>query len=144
MELSIIELNMNRSLGLFDSEECRMLLKTYDAYYQEIGFNVPWVGYFVLNGGQVVGSCGYTGQPKDGKVEIAYWTFKRFENKGIASFSCKALISIAQQFDPTITITPKRHLEYNASTKILQSNGFVFTRVVQDHEIGDAWLWTLF
>ncbi|MBK9735507.1 MAG: GNAT family N-acetyltransferase [Saprospiraceae bacterium] len=101
-----------------------------------------WI--FVMNEGQVVGSCGYTGQPKDGKVEIAYWTFKRFENKGIASFSCKALISIAQQFDPTITITAKTAPEYNASTKILQQNGFIFTGVVQDHEIGDAWLWTLF
>ncbi|MBK9735508.1 MAG: hypothetical protein IPO92_11270 [Saprospiraceae bacterium] len=45
MELSIIELNIDRSSELFDSEECQMLLKTYDAYYQEIGFNVPWVGY---------------------------------------------------------------------------------------------------
>ena len=129
MELKLIEPNKNKSYELFDSDECQLLLKTYDEYYNKIGFIIPWAGYFVLNGGQIVGSCGFTGQPIDGKVEIAYWTFERFENKGIASFSCKALISIAKHMDPTITITAKTAPEYNASTKILQHNGFVFTEI---------------
>lgn len=29
-----------------------------------------------------------------------------------------------------------------ASTKNLENNNFQFTEIVQDHEIGDAWLWT--
>lgn len=37
----------------------------------------------------MVGSCSFAGQPKDGKVEIAYWTFKEFEEQSIASFACK-------------------------------------------------------
>ena len=57
-------------------------------------------------------------------------------------FSCKELLSIAQQSDPKIITTAKTAPEYNASTKILQKNGFTFTEIVQDHEIGDAWLWT--
>ncbi len=120
-----------------------MLLKTYDEYYQKIGYILPWVGYFVIKENQIVGSCGFTGQPKEGKVEIAYWTFKEYEGQGISSFSCKELILISQQFDPTIIITAKTLPEHNASTKILQNNRFTFTGIVQDDEIGDSWLWTL-
>jgi len=112
-------------------------------YYPKIGFNKPWVGYFVFNNNQVVGAGGFTGQPKDGKVEIAYGTFKEFEGQGIASFACKELISISKKTDPTITITAKTAPEHNASTKILQNNGFEFSEIVQDDEIGDAWLWIL-
>ena len=92
---------------------------------------------------KIVGSCGFVGQPKDGKVEVAYWTFKEFEGQGIASFACKELVAIAYRADPSLTITAKTAPEHNASTKILAQNNFVFTEIVQDHEIGDAWLWTL-
>ncbi|HLL42010.1 MAG TPA: GNAT family protein [Segetibacter sp.] len=140
MELKAIELNVDRSQQIYSSNDCQMLLKMYDEYYQLIGYNLPWVGYFVIKENQIVGSCGFTGQPKDGKVEIAYWTFKEYERQGISSFSCKELIQISEQTDPAIIITAKTAPEHNASTKILQNNGFTFTGIVQDHEIGDAWL----
>lgn len=143
MKLEIIELNIDKSNEIYSSDDCQFLLKSYDEYYSIIGFTVPWVGYFVKRNNEIVGSCGFTGSPKEGKVEIAYWTFKAFEKQGIASFACKELISITQKTDPTIIITAKTAPEYNASTKILQNNGFIWTEVVQDHEIGDAWLWTL-
>jgi [ribosomal protein S5]-alanine N-acetyltransferase len=143
MEIRIIERQTGKSEGLYSSDDCQMLLQSYDDYYQTIGFNKPWVGYFVIRQNQVVGSCGFTGKPQDGKVEIAYWTFKEFEGQGIASFSCQELVSIARITDPTLIITAKTAPEHNASTKILQHKGFKYTGIVQDHEIGDAWLWTL-
>lgn len=143
IELKAIELNLDKSSSIYSSEDCQMLLKSYDEYYLKIGFNLPWIGYFVIRENQIVGSCGFTGQPIDGKVEIAYWTFKENERQGIASFSCKELVLVSQQYDPTLTITAKTSPEHNASTKILQNNGFTFTEIVQDEEIGDAWLWTL-
>ncbi len=143
MELKPIELNTDKSQNLYGSADCQMLLNVYDDYYQEIGYNLPWVGYFVVREDQIVGSCGFKGQPKDGKVEIAYWTFKEYERQGIASFSCKELVRISEKTAPEITITATTAPEYNASTKILQNNGFMFSGIVQDHEIGDAWLWTL-
>lgn len=97
--------------------------------------------HFIFSQKQIVGSCGFTGQPRDGRVELAYWTFKEFEGKGIASFACKELISIAYKAAPHITIIAKTAPEHNASTKILQNNDFLFTEIVQDDEIGDAWLW---
>lgn len=143
MELKPIILNVDKSNEMYSSSNCQILLKTYDEYYKKIGYNLPWVGYFVIREEQIVGSCGFTGQPKEGKIEIAYWTFKEYEGQGISSFSCKELVLISNQSDPAIIITAKTAPEQNASTKILQNNGFTFTGIVQDDDIGDAWLWTL-
>jgi ribosomal-protein-alanine N-acetyltransferase len=141
MELKVLSPDIDKSDSIFNSQECQEILKIYDDYYPGIGFNMPWVGYFVVRDHQIVGCCGFTGKPQDGKVEISYWTFKAFEGQGIASFACKSLIDISRQTDPTLIITAKTAPEYNASTKILQRNGFIYTGIVQDHEIGDAWLW---
>jgi hypothetical protein len=130
MELKVINIKENKANELFASVDCQKIISIYEDYYQKIGYNLPWVGYFVLRENQIVGCCGFTGQPKDGKVEIA-------------SFSCKELISIANQTDPTVIITAKTVPEYNASTKILQNFRFTFSEIVQDEEIGDAWLWIL-
>jgi ribosomal-protein-alanine N-acetyltransferase len=143
LELKIININENQTNEVYSSTDCQELITSMLDYYSKIGFNKPWVGYFVIKNNQVVGTGSFTGQPKDGKVEIAYWTFKKFEGQGIASFTCKQLISISKKADHTITITAKTAPERNASTKILQNNGFEFYRKVQDDDIGDAWLWTL-
>jgi RimJ/RimL family protein N-acetyltransferase len=143
MELKIIDTRVKKANELFASVDCQKIISIYEDYYQKIGFYLPWVGYFVLRENQIVGCCGFTGQPKDGKVEIAYYTFKEFEGQGIASFSCKELILIANQTDPTVIITAKTAPESNALTKILHNSGFRFSGIVQDEEIGDAWLWIL-
>ena len=143
VELKIININEDRTNEIYSSTDCQQVINAMDEYYPKIGFNIPWVGYFVFKNNKVVGTGGFTGQPKDGKIEIAYWTFKEFEGQGIASFTCKALISISKKTDPTITITAKTAPEYNASTKVLQNNNFEFTEVAQDDGIGEAWLWTL-
>mgnify|MGYP003739926965 FL=1 len=143
MELRILKQNEDKTDKLFDSIECQNLLHIYDDYYPKIGFNLPWVSYLILSENQVVGSCGFKGQPRNGKVEIAYWTFKEFEGQGIATFACKELIKISQNTDPNIAITAKTSPEHNASTRILERNNFIFSGIVQDKEIGNAWLWTL-
>ena len=143
MELRVLQQNEDKTADLFESEDCQTLLQMYEDYYPKIGFNLPWVAYLVVRQNQVVGSCSFTGQPIDGKVEIAYWTFKEFEGQGIASFACKELIKISQNTDSKVTITAKTAPGHNASTRILEKNKFVFTEIVQDEEIGDAWLWTL-
>lgn len=143
MELKTIELNIDKSEALYASADCQALIDSMNGYYQKIGFNKPWIGYFALKNNQIVGTGGFTGQPQNGVVEIAYWTFKDFEGQGVASFVCKQLIEIAKLTDPNITITAKTAPEKNNSTRILEKNGFVFTEIVQDEEIGDAYLWTL-
>lgn len=141
MELKVIELHEDKTGEIFDTPDCQQLLTVYEDFYPQIGFNPPWVGYFVIRENTVVGCGGFVGQPQDGKVEIAYWTFTEFEGQGVASFACRELVSIAHRTDPNVTITAKTKPEHNASTKILEKNGFAFKEIVQDHEIGDAWLW---
>ena len=126
---------------IYANTYCEELFKSYPDYYYKTGYNPPWIGYLVIREGQVVGVGGFIGKPKDGKVEIAYGTRKEYEGQGIASFSCQQLIWIAKSTDPEITITAKTAPEQNASTKILQRNGFKFTKIVQDEGIGDAWEW---
>ncbi|HMR90380.1 MAG TPA: GNAT family protein [Saprospiraceae bacterium] len=141
LELKIIQPDEDKSNELYTSDNGQELMHMMDAFYLEVGFNVPWVGYVILNNNQVVGTAAFTGKPVDNTVEISYWTFKEWEGQGIASFACKELISIAKNTSPSVIITAKTLPKHNASTKILQNNNFKFVKIVQDHEIGDAWLW---
>ena len=115
----------------------------YMTFYARIGEKAPWLGYFILEHGRVVGTCGFVGPPADGEVEIAYWTFPEFEGRGVAFAASGALIRIARNADPALVITAKTAPEANASTRILEKHGFVRAGIVQDHEIGDAWRWRL-
>lgn len=141
MHLRVLHPNEDKTDPLFQSEDCQSVLDIYADYYPQIGFNLPWVAYLIIRDNMVVGTCGFTGQPVEGKIEIAYWTFSEFEGQGIASFACEELIKIALASDTAIVITAKTAPEQNASTKILSNNNFKYDSIVQDHEIGDAWLW---
>ena len=143
MILVPILIDEDKTKEIYANPDCREIFNSYPEYYFKTGYNPTWIGYFVIREGKVVGVGGFIGKPKDGKVEIAYGTFKDYEGQGIASFSCLQLITIAKETDPKIIITAKTSPEQNASTKILQRNGFKFTGIVQDEGIGDAWEWIL-
>lgn len=143
LELEPISVNEDKTKEIYASEDCQNLINMWIEYYPKIGFNFPWIGYFIKYDGRIVGSCAFTGKPINNKVEISYWTFKEMEGIGISTWACKKLISVAYDKDSNIIIVAKTQPEKNASTKILEKNGFVFSGVVQDEEIGDAWEWTL-
>jgi RimJ/RimL family protein N-acetyltransferase len=141
-ELKLHPINLEeRKNVLFASEKCQEIFDIYESFYPTIGFNPPWIGYFILKGNQVAGTCGFTGKPVENRIEIAYYTFKEFEGQGIASVACRLLVEMAQSENPALIITAKTLPEYNASTTILQRNGFQRSGIVHDHEIDDAWLW---
>jgi [ribosomal protein S5]-alanine N-acetyltransferase len=112
------------------------------ALFAAIGFTPPWVGYITVDGDQPVGGCAFVGAPKDGAVEIAYYTLEACEGRGLATQAVMRLIEIAQRTDPAVRLTAKTLPEENASTKILRRNGFTFAGETTDHEIGLAWAWT--
>jgi [ribosomal protein S5]-alanine N-acetyltransferase len=89
MELKIINIDEDKTKEIYASADCQKIINTYEDYYPKISFNFPWVGYFVVRENQIVGCCGYTGQPKEGKVEIAYGTFKEFEGQEYLLFHVK-------------------------------------------------------
>ncbi len=143
MKFEPISIDLDKTKVIFANPDCQEVFKSYPEYYYKTGYNPPWIGYFVIREGEVVGVGGFIRQPKNGKVEIAYGTFKKFEGQGIATFSCRQLIAIAKTKDPKIIITAKTSPAPNASNKILKGEGFTFNGIVQDEGIGDAWEWVL-
>ena len=143
IELQVIPYKVDPNNPIHLEENGRKLIGIYKDYYPVIGFHLPWVGYFIIQNEKLVGSCSFNGKPKDDIVEISYWTFEGFEGNGIATQACKILTQMALNEDPEISVTAKTAPEENASTHILKKNGFQYVKVVQDHEIGDAWLWEL-
>lgn len=134
--------NEDRTKQAFQSEDCQNLLAMWEEFYPTIGYQPPWSGYFILENEEVVGSCALIRQ-SDGRAEISYWTFTAHQGKGIAKWACGELISIARLEEPSIILYAKTAPEENSSVSVLKHNGFHFSGIVQDHEIGDAWEWVL-
>jgi [ribosomal protein S5]-alanine N-acetyltransferase len=141
MTLEPLHMDEDQSNPIYANSYCQELFKSYPDYYHKVGYNPPWIGYFVVRDGIVVGVAGFVEKPVNGRVEIAYGTCKDYEGQGIASFSCRQLITIAKSTELKLIITAKTSPEENASTRILKRNGFEYSGIVQDHEIGDAWEW---
>lgn len=141
--LEIIEIQQSYLAEKYASNVCQEVILATNVLYKNKGFCMPWVGYLVTDSDVVVGAAGFNGGPENNGVEISYYTFQEYEGKGYATLACKELIKIAKFQNPGLVIYAKTAPEENASTKILSKNGFVYQKVVKDHEIGDAWLWEL-
>lgn len=116
------------------------IVQTVD-FYKKVGFNLPWIGYCVRQGNEMVGMAGFKGQPIDGKVEISYGTNEQFRQKGIGTMICKKLVELSKRTNPSIIITARTFSEQNYSTRILEKNGFELLGIVIDEEDGEVWEW---
>ena len=142
MMLLPIDIEDSQNNRFRNNDECIALLDVYVGYYKKIGFNMPWVGYLAtVNGQALVGCGGYKGQPRAGRVEIAYGTFKGFEKKGIATAICRELVLLSLRTDPLVTITARTLVENYASRKVLQRNQFICQGIIWDEEDGDVLEW---
>ena len=82
MLLLPIDINERKNSSFTNNHECLQVLKVYPDYYKKIGYNKPWIGYFAtIDGQEIIGVAGFKGKPKDGKVEIAYGTFKNLKDR---------------------------------------------------------------
>ena len=112
-------------------------------YYELIGFNEPWISYYLKDGPEIVGTCSFKGSPNsDNKVEIAYYTFEKFQGKGYGNKMCVLLKDIACS-NGEIIVTARTLPQLNASTSILTKNGFHCIGLVNDPEDGEVWEWSL-
>lgn len=114
--------------------------KTTD-FYKKVGFVPPWIGYYVEENSNLVGSAGFKGPLINGTVEIAYGTFEEYRNLGIGTAICKKLVELALNTDPSIKITATTFQKESFSTKILKKNNFVCVGTVNDPEDGEVWQW---
>ena len=103
--------------------------------------NPPWTGYMIHRDHEIVGQCAFKYPPKNGKVEIAYYTYGEYQGEGIATEACRQLVLKALEADPTIKVTARTLPEKNSSTRILEKNNFVMLGEVMDEEDGKVWEW---
>ncbi len=109
--------------------------------YQRIGFVPPWIGYIAVVDNRGVGGGAFVGPPKDGYVEIAYFTLENERGQRIASQTAATLVEIARAQDPKIGLKAFTLKEDNPSTKILKRLGFSIVGVAKDADAGEVWEW---
>jgi len=121
------------------AENCRA---TADLY-RRVGFSPPWIGYVATVDGRGVGGGAFVGPPKDGFVEIAYFTLEHEQSKGFATRTAAALVQIARTADPRIGLKAFTLREENPSTRILRKLGFTTVGVAEDDDAGEVSEWLL-
>ena len=141
MDLLPIRPTLEENPDFAQNPDCAESLAPSIGYYDIIGFDPPWICYYASENGQLVGSAAFKGGPKNGKVELAYGTFERFRQQGIGTRICTALVALAQQTDPAITITARTLPEKNHSTRILEKNSFKLLGTITDPDDGEVWEW---
>src|ERR671914_2538381 len=95
-------------------------------FYNSQGFTPPWTGYLAEQDKVIVGSCGFKGAPANNRVEIAYFTFPKFECRGVATQMARQLVDMALATSPGITVAVQTLPQESASTSILRKLGFAF------------------
>lgn len=144
MKLIPITNSLEENSSFLEAQDCPPIIEAMMDYYQKIGYNFPWVGYFAIDeNGIPVGTGGFKGVPNNGKIEIAYHTFGRHEGKGIGTAICKELVSIAQNSNPSVLITARTLPVESPSCSILRKNGFTNLGVVIDPEDGEVFEWVI-
>ena len=102
-----------------------------------------WGGYLAVEQetSLIVGTCAFKGTPRDGSVEIAYFTFPGFEGRGVGSGMAALLVSTAAESSVVTQVIAHTLPELNASGVILTRNGFTRTGDVIDPDDGLVWRW---
>jgi RimJ/RimL family protein N-acetyltransferase len=137
-----IDIDETQNARFGNDPECVSVMQVYPNYYKKVGFHKPWIGYFAtIDGKEIIGAAGYKGKPANGKVEIAYGTFKAYEGKGVGTAICRQLVELSLATDPAIRITARTLPDSYASIGILKKNGFVCLGMVYDEEDGNVLEW---
>ena len=109
--------------------------------YALTGFAPPWVSYVALAGEVPVGTCAFKSAPKDGEVEIAYFTFPAFEGRGVASWMAQQLVAIAREHEAQPAMFAQTRPLESPSTAILRNLGFTHRDTLLHPEDGLVWEW---
>jgi ribosomal-protein-alanine N-acetyltransferase len=141
MELLPIQETLDQNEQFVNNPYCRETLHMTIDFYKKVGFTPPWIGYYVAQEGNIVGSAGFKGKPLNNTIEIAYGTLENYRNQGIGTEICKLLVDLSLRTDPAIRITARTLPTKNFSTRILEKNSFEFIGTVEDPEDGEVWEW---
>lgn len=122
------------------SELARDVCLSTRLLYDLDDFQPPWIGYLAQTGTALIGSCAFKGAPREGRVEIAYFTFPGFEGRGFAQAMVRELIGVAAQ-QPGLQVVAHTAPEENASNSVLRRVGFHFVGQVEHPQDGLVWEW---
>ncbi len=116
-----------------------------EEFRARIGAPTQWCGYLGIDGetAEVVGTCGFKGAPDAaGMVEIAYFTFPRFEGRGYATAMATALIARVAPMPAVKTVRAYTTPKESASTHVLTRLGFICEGEMPHPENGTVWCWS--
>jgi [ribosomal protein S5]-alanine N-acetyltransferase len=105
----------------------------------------PWYSYLsVLKAeNKLIGSCGFTGPAREGRVEIGYEIAEIHRGQGLATEVVQALVRFAFSFPHMAAVRAHTLPEKNASNTILQKVGFTYIGDATDPEEGTVWRWEM-
>src|ERR1700744_611447 len=138
MELLPIKEHLHENPEFAAHPDCSDSLGMCIDFYKRVGYNPPWICYYVQLDGQLVAAAAFKGKPIDNKVEIAYATFPQYQNKGIGTRIADTLVRLALKTDPSVRVTAQTLMEENYSTKILRKNNFVVIGTAIDEDEGEV------
>ena len=141
MKLVPVKEHIEENKQFTDNPKCRESIYMSVDYYKKIGFNPPWICYYVQAGDELIGCAGIKGKPVNGRVEIAYGTFPEHQHKGIGTAIAGMLVRLSLDTDPTVIVTARTLPEENYSAKILRHNNFKLLGSIIDEEDGEVWEW---
>ncbi len=103
-----------------------------------------WWGYLTLDAKSrnVVGACGFKGAPNArGEVEIVCLTLPSRQRKGYATAMTESLLGLAWA-DPVVRrVVACTRPERDATTHLLEKNGFAFDEQGVDPQGAEYWRW---
>ena len=113
-------------------------------HYARVGFEPPWCGYLAVQDDVPVGVCGFRGPPDEREcVEIAYRIFHGHERQGVGSAMVEALVGIARDHNPQMTVRTAVDPGDQASAHLLSRLGFHNEGEREDFYLGRASCWSL-
>lgn len=141
MELVPIKEHLEENEEFNNDPECREFVEMAVEFYEKVGYNPPWICYFVKEDGNIVGSAGIKGKPINGIIEISYGTTEEFQNQGIGTSICQMLVDISYKTDASVKIAARTLPENKFSCRVLERNNFICVGVVNDPDDGDVLEW---
>ena len=109
--------------------------------YERIGYEPPWVSYLAVDSGRAVGGGAFVGAPREGLVEIAYFTLPGLQGRGYATQTATHLLTLARQVSPALAVRAFTLPRVSASTRILERLGFTRVGMAHDDDAGEVWEW---
>lgn len=143
MTLSLLPITPDLDFGCHNYQQVSDILMDVINSTVAMENTPPWCGYLAITDSQeVVGTCAFKGPPDEsGVVELAWFTFPAYENKGYGTAMTRELVDLAKNTGQTTELIAHTLPEKNASTRICEKCGFTMEGEVIDPEDGPVWRW---